>query len=57
MGMDIALAGRMTSDLLFTIGLASGWMALVVALAWPTPHCRCCTAQSVKAERPDRIRR
>lgn len=51
--------GAMTSDLAFTIGLAAGWMALVVAFAWPTPHCRCCTARSLKAgaERPDRIRR
>lgn len=49
----------MISDFAFTIGLAAGWMALVVALVWPTPHCRCCPEKSAKAkqERRDSIRR
>lgn len=34
----------MTADVAFTIGLAAGWVALVVALVWPTPHCKCCRA-------------
>jgi len=29
----------MTSDLAFSVGLLSGWLALVVWLVWPDPHC------------------
>jgi len=32
----------MTSDLAFSVGLLSGWLALVVWLVWPDPHCKCC---------------
>jgi len=43
----------MSADAAFTIAMASGWIALVVAFAWPTPHCRCC---SVGAEEDARRR-
>lgn len=32
----------MSADAAFTIAMAAGWVALVVAFAWPTPHCTCC---------------
>jgi hypothetical protein len=32
----------MSSDLAFSVGLLSGWLALVVWLVWPDPHCKCC---------------
>ncbi|MDE3113760.1 MAG: hypothetical protein KGN00_12610 [Chloroflexota bacterium] len=32
----------MSADVAFTIAMAAGWIALVVAFAWPTPHCKCC---------------
>ena len=32
----------MSPDAAFTIAMAAGWIALVVAFAWPTPHCKCC---------------
>jgi hypothetical protein len=32
----------MSADTAFTIALAAGWIALVVAFTWPTPHCKCC---------------
>ena len=38
----------MSSDLAFSIGLLSGWIALVVWLVWPEPHCKCCP-QRVRA--------
>ena len=44
-----ALAGKLrerknvvTSDLALSVGLLSGWLALVVWLVWPEPHCKCC---------------
>jgi len=47
----------MTPDIAFTIALGAGWMALVVAFAWPTPHCRCCAERVKESEAPDRARR
>lgn len=47
----------MTPDLAFTIALGAGWTALVVAFAWPTPHCRCCSDRRSEGEAPDRVRR
>lgn len=41
----------MTPDTAFTIGLAAGWVALVVALVWPTPHCKCCVVGQERASR------
>src|SRR5438093_3285121 len=32
----------MSSDLAFSVGLLAGWLALVVWLTWPDPHCKCC---------------
>ena len=32
----------LTADLAFSIGLFAGWLALVVWLVWPDPHCACC---------------
>ncbi|HET8568043.1 MAG TPA: hypothetical protein VFM93_03530 [Candidatus Limnocylindria bacterium] len=43
--------GGMSPDTALTIGLAAGWMALVVAFAWPTPHCTCCPQRSRDRER------
>jgi hypothetical protein len=34
----------MSADIAFTIAIAAGWIALVVAFVWPTSaHCTCCT--------------
>ena len=35
-------ARGMSSDLAFSVGLLAGWLALVVWLTWPDPHCKCC---------------
>lgn len=32
----------MTADAAVTVALAAGWIALVVAFAWPDPHCPDC---------------
>jgi len=34
----------MSADVAFTIAMAAGWAALVVAFVWPaSSHCKCCT--------------
>lgn len=40
-----------TPDAAFTIAMAAGWIALVVAFAWPTPHCKCCAVGTAEEER------
>ncbi len=47
----------MTADAAFTVAVAAGWIALVVAFAWPTPHCRCCPERQKEPEVADRLRR
>ena len=32
----------LSADMAFSIGLFAGWLALVVWLVWPDPHCACC---------------
>ena len=32
----------MSSDLALSVGLLAGWLALVLWLVWPEPHCKCC---------------
>lgn len=41
----------MSADAAFTIALAAGWIALVVAFAWPTPHCKCCSVGAEEERR------
>jgi hypothetical protein len=41
----------MTPDAAFTIAMAAGWIALVVAFAWPTPHCKCCSVAAEEERR------
>jgi len=41
----------MSSDLAFSVGLLAGWLALVVWLVWPDPHCKCCS-QRERAHAP-----
>jgi hypothetical protein len=41
----------MSPDAAFTIAMAAGWIALVVAFAWPTPHCKCCAVGVAEAKR------
>jgi hypothetical protein len=35
-----------TPDLAFSVGLFAGWLALVVWLVWPDPHCACCAKRA-----------
>jgi hypothetical protein len=44
----------MTSDMAFSIGLFAGWLALVVWLVWPDPHCACCAKRATERVR-DRL--
>jgi hypothetical protein len=53
---EMLRAETVIPDLAFAIALAAGWMALLVALAGPTPRCRCCERVS-EAESRDRGRR
>ena len=32
----------LSADMAFSVGLFAGWLALVVWLVWPDPHCACC---------------
>ena len=41
----------LTSDLAFSIGLFAGWLALVVWLVWPDPHCSCCAKRAAEQVR------
>jgi len=43
-----------SSDLAFSVGLLSGWLALVVWLVWPDPHCKCCPERRKHVEARDR---
>jgi len=49
----------MSADTAFTVAMAAGWIALVVAFAWPTPHCRCCAigADEERRRHQQRIQR
>ncbi len=45
----------MSADTAFTIAMAAGWVALVVAFVWPTsPHCKCCTHRLEEQARQQR---
>jgi len=50
-GAQLAQAAAMSSDLAFSVGLLAGWLALVVWLVWPDPHCKCCS-QRERAHAP-----
>jgi len=43
-----------SSDMAFSIGLFAGWLALVVWLVWPDPHCACCSKRAIQRIR-DRL--
>jgi hypothetical protein len=45
----------MTADMAFSVGLFAGWLALVVWLVWPDPHCACC-AKRIAAQFHERDR-
>jgi len=53
-GARLAVATNVTSDLAFSIGLFAGWLALVVWLVWPDPHCACCAKRAIERVR-DRL--
>jgi len=40
--LRIACGMYLSADMAFSIGLFAGWLALVVWLVWPDPHCACC---------------
>jgi hypothetical protein len=44
----------MSSDLAFSVGLLAGWLALVVWLTWPDPHCKCCPEREHARQPRDR---
>ncbi len=44
-----------TSDMAFSIGLFAGWLALVVWLVWPDPHCACCVKRVAERAARDRF--
>jgi len=44
----------MSSDLAFSVGLLAGWLALVVWLTWPDPHCKCCPERQRAHQTRDR---
>jgi hypothetical protein len=44
----------MSSDLAFSVGLLAGWLALVVWLTWPDPHCKCCPERQQARQPHDR---
>jgi len=50
----LPLVTNVTSDLAFSIGLFAGWLALVVWLVWPDPHCACCAKRAIERVR-DRL--
>jgi hypothetical protein len=43
-----------TPDMAFSVGLFAGWLALVVWLVWPDPHCACCAKRATERVR-DRL--
>ncbi|HYK97876.1 MAG TPA: hypothetical protein VEU77_05730 [Candidatus Acidoferrales bacterium] len=46
----------LSSDMAFSIGLFAGWLALVVWLVCPDPHCACCAKRtSEQAARDHRV--
>lgn len=51
MARSLLRVAAMTADAAFTIAMAAGWIALVVAFAWPTPHCKCCSVGALEEER------
>ncbi len=48
------LVPAMSSDLAFSVGLLAGWLALVVWLTWPDPHCKCCPERERARQPRDR---
>ena len=44
----------MSSDLALSVGLLAGWLALVLWLVWPEPHCKCCPEGQRARETRDR---
>ncbi|HET7699499.1 MAG TPA: hypothetical protein VFM06_01385 [Candidatus Limnocylindria bacterium] len=57
-GAPLAMADAMptiTSDMAFSIGLFAGWLALVVWLVWPDPHCACCVKRVAERAARDRF--
>jgi len=46
----------LSADMAFSIGLFAGWLALVVWLVWPDPHCACCAkrlAERIRDSNPN----
>jgi hypothetical protein len=52
--MPDASGSGMSSDLAFSVGLLAGWLALVVWLTWPDPHCKCCPERERARQPHDR---
>jgi len=44
-------SGMLSADMAFSIGLFTGWLALVVWLVWPDPHCACCAKRLAEGVR------
>jgi hypothetical protein len=53
-GAPLAIWPGVSSDMAFSIGLFAGWLALVVWLVWPDPHCACCSKRAIQRIR-DRL--
>ncbi|HEY8785914.1 MAG TPA: hypothetical protein VIN63_05510 [Candidatus Limnocylindria bacterium] len=51
---DVSGPRVMSSDLAFSVGLLAGWLALVVWLTWPDPHCKCCPERQHARQPRDR---
>lgn len=47
-------AMSISPDLAFSLGLFAGWLALVVWLVWPDPHCACCAKRAAAQHIRDR---
>jgi hypothetical protein len=43
-------------DMAFSVGLFAGWLALVVWLVWPDPHCACCAKRAAATAHAPRDR-
>jgi hypothetical protein len=55
-GALLASTAGMSADTAFTVAMAAGWIALVVAFAWPTPHCKCCAVGADEERRREQHR-
>src|SRR6185503_1529918 len=45
----------LSADMAFSIGLLAGWLALVVWLVWPDPHCACCAKAPLHESAPEQL--